>query len=423
MDGRRARVVIVGAGFGGLRTALRLAAQGAHDVVLVDKQSLHVYTPWLYEVASGRTDGATPGISRRLRHSAGIPLARILARHGVELRIATVKNVDTVHRHVVFADGMTLGYDALVLAVGSEMAYFGIPGLAEHTIPLKSIEDAVRIHASVSAALAKAEHRDVHIVVGGAGPSGVELIGELATMVRSREHRGTLPRHRVHCTLVDAGARVLGMCRPSVSRIAERRLAALGVRIRLETLVTKATATHVHVAPKPGTAHAGEPTVTLPADCAVWCGGVAPSAFTQALALPKDARGRIRTDARGEVFGETNVFALGDASVREGEGVVALPQTAQAVDAYADTVARNVHAALARRALRAYVPPATWPFVLTVGGRYGVADVYGLVVHGWPAYALRRGADLRYLLRILPPLHAYRVWRSRITLYAENDEA
>lgn len=414
------RVIIIGAGFGGLRTALALAKHGACEVVLVEKNSTHVYTPWLYEVASGRTDGVPRGNANTLQHSAGLSLVKILHGSGVQLRHATVARVATTHRHVVFDDGNTLAYDALVVAVGSQVSYFGISGLQEYSLPLKTLDDAARIRNCVAQAMTHAAQRDVNIVIGGGGPSGVELVAELAIMVRAREQRGTLPRNRVHFTLVDAGPRVLSMCRPSVSRKTEERLHALGVRVLSNTMVTKLAQNMVSIAPKPGSQNTASAT-TLSCHCMVWCGGVAPSALTAVLDMPKDARGRIQTDATGEVVGHANVFALGDVAAYADAKTPPLPQTAQAADAVATTIARNVAAALARRALTPYVAPKRWPFVIAVGGRYGVADVFGFVITGCIAYTLRRAADLRYLLRILPLLAAVRVWRSRMKLYAEND--
>lgn len=414
------RVVIIGAGFGGLRTALALAKHGVYEVVLVEKNTMHVYTPWLYEVASGRTDGVPHGSANRLKHSAGLSLIKILHGSGVQLRHATVARIDTTHRHVVFNDGNTLAYDALVVAVGSQVSYFGISGLQEYSLPLKTLDDAARIRNCVAQAMEHAAQRDVNIVIGGGGPSGVELVAELAVMVKARERQGTLPRNRVHFTLVDAGPRVLSMCSPSVSRKTEERLHALGVRVLSNTMVTKLAQNTVHIAPKPGSQNSASATV-LSCHCMVWCGGVAPSALTAELDVPKDARGRIQIDATGEVVGHVNVFALGDVAVYADAETPPLPQTAQAADAVATTIARNVAAALARRALTPYVAPKRWPFVIAVGGRYGVADVFGFVITGCAAYALRRAADLRYLLRILPMLTAVRVWRSRMKIYAEND--
>lgn len=429
MDGARQRIVIVGGGFGGLRTALHLARRRVYDIILVDQSDVHVYTPWLYEVASGRTDGMPQPSDRVLRRSAGLPFSRILGATGVQVRKATVTGLDAEHRHVLFADGTTLSYDALVLAPGSVTAYFGIPGLEEHALALKSAHDAQQVRNCVRTALQSVlSGNDVHIMVGGAGPSGVELIAELATMVRARERRGTLPRGHVRFSLVDASSAILSVCSPWVSRKSEQRLRALGVQLLLDTVVTAATAQRVTLAPRPRTAKDTAPSrstltvpVTVPTTCFVWCGGVAPSPLTAALTLPKDARGRVQIDATFEVAGHANIFALGDVATWADAMRKPAPQTAQAADVVAGHVATNVVHALARRALVPFTLPKSWPFVLAIGGRYGVADVWGLHVAGVCGYALRRGADLRYLLRILPLRAAYRVWRSRMKLYAEND--
>lgn len=422
-------MVIVGGGFGGLRTALHLAKRRTCDIILVDQSDAHVYTPWLYEVASGRTDGFLDASELALRHSAGLPLSHIVRHSGVQLRKATVTGVDVQSRHVVFAEGTTLSYDALVLAPGSVMAYFGIPGLEEHALTLKSVRDAQAVHRCVRAALQSVlSGADAHIMVGGAGPAGVELIAELATMVRAREQRGTLPRGRVRFSLVDAGSMLLSMCAPWVSRKSGERLRALGITLVLDTMVTGATARSVTLAPRPRTPKDTAPSrspliapTVVPHTCFVWCGGVAPSPLTAALALPKDARGRVQVDPTFEVAGQTNVFALGDVATWADATRKPLPQTAQGADAAASHVAANVMRALARRALVPYRSPKSWPFVLAIGARYGVVDIWGMHRAGLIAYGLRRFADLWYLLRILPPHTAHRVWRARMRLYAEND--
>ena len=421
------RVVVIGGGFGGLRTALHLAKRRAYDVVLIDRSDVHVYTPWLYEIASGRTDHASATSERVLRHSAGIPLKRIVDGTGIRLRIASVVGVDVAHRHVVFADGTTVGYDALVIAAGSETAYFGIPGLEEHALTIKSVADTQRVHACMTSVLRAVKRGEsAHVMVGGAGPSGAELVGELATMVRARVRRGALPAGKVQFTLVDAASSLFPTYPPAVARKTERRFRAIGVQMLLDTMVTKVTDHHVTLTPRPPKdavpSHAPLHAATeVPVSCFVWCGGVTPSKLTAALPLPKDARGRITTDATFEVTGTVNIFALGDIAVFASPNAVPLPQTAQAADEVSGAVALNVVRALARRALVPYVPPKTWPFVVAIGGRYGVGYLWGMCVSGFFAYAIRRAADLRYLFRILPPVAAYRVWRSRMRLYAEND--
>ncbi len=411
----RPRVVIIGGGFGGLRTALLLSRQRMPlEIILVDANDVHVYTPWLYEVASGRTDGVSERHRRRLRHSASFPFIDILRGTNVMFRKAVLKNVDAERRHVLFADGSTLAFDSLVLAVGSESAIFGIPGLERHALQLKTVTDAIAIENNITSQLKN--DNALHIFVAGAGSSGVELVAELATMVGARQRRGSLPKGEVKFSLVDAASSVLSMCSHGVQVATLRRLQKLGITVLLDTMVTKVAEDMVTLAPRQRLPLSSSREV--PYTCFVWCGGVAPNHVTLALPFTKDARGRIAVDVSFEILGHANIFALGDAVAMADFD---LPATAQAADETAKTVAENVVRGLRRRALKKYVPPRRWPFVVAVGGAYGVADVFGLTLTGWPAYALRRLADLRYCVRTFRFFTALRVWRLRMKFYGKND--
>ncbi|MBI1908253.1 NAD(P)/FAD-dependent oxidoreductase [Candidatus Uhrbacteria bacterium] len=436
MQTRQPRIVIVGGGFAGVNAAQRLARRmkGSADIVLVSDSTMHTFTPWLYEIASGNANVHVRSAHRALAKSADVPIAAALLRCDgrVRFRHATVTGLDLDHRHVLLAGGHTLQFDALIIALGSEVAYFGIPGMRECALPLKTSANAAAIHRRVRElvqATNERERKSVHVLIGGAGPIGVELAGELATMARGLAKRGQLPHGTLRITLIDAVSRVLSMTPPKVSLAAERRLRSLGVEVMLDTMVIEAHKDGVVVRPRPQGADDTAPSrspyaaaTRIDADLVVWAGGVKPNGVLEQFAVPKDPRGRIRVTPTFEVYGHPHVFALGDCALLIDPATnQPVPQTAHAAEYAAPRVADNVIRALAHRPLQPVALPKRWPLVVTVGGRYGVANMWGLACKGWIAYALRRAADFRYFWHTLPHGLALRTWWRGVALYRDND--
>lgn len=328
--------------------------------------------------------------------------------------------------------GHTLQYDVLVIALGSDVAYFGIPGLRECSLPLKTMDDAVAVHRRMRElvdAVARGERKTIEVRIGGAGPSGVEVAAELATMARTMARKGELPLGALRITLFDGAARVLGTLASTVSLATERRLRSLGVEVMLDTMLTEAHPDAVVVRPRPRgegeTAPSRSPfaaATRLPSDLTVWTGGVKPNAVLEQFPLPKDPRGRIRVTPAFEVYGHPHIFALGDAALLVDPVTnQPVPQTAQAAEFASARVAHNIVRALDKRPLIPVNLPKSWPFVVAVGGRYGIAAFGRVVIKGYFGYVLRRAADLRYFVRTLPLGLALRTWRRGVALYATND--
>lgn len=402
------------------------------EIVLVDHATQHVFTPWLYEVASGSL-AAHHCANHELRRSAGFPVTSLLGPKGgmVQFRHAKVTGLDVDTKHVVLDGGRTLAYDVLLVGLGSETAFFGIPGLQEHACTLKTLEDASAINcrfAGLVQALRKGERTSVHVLVGGAGPAGVELAAEMRTMLTAAMPALGIARDAVRISLVGAGSRVLEMAAPALSHHAKERLQQIGVEVLLDTVITRATSTHVTVQPRPHKPEEAGPSrspftgpTELSCDLLVWCGGIMPNQVLAHMPLPKDPKGRVQAGPTFEVVGHANIFVIGDAvCLVNPADPRPLPSTAHAAEVASATVAHNIIRAIQRKALRRFRMPK-WPLVVMVGAKWGVASVGRLTLTGWPGYVLRRGADLRYFLRLLPPLQAVQLWRRRVKLYEQND--
>ena len=299
------RIVIVGGGFGGLHLVRHLEKRlrrGEADVTLVDRSNFSLFTPLLYQVATGELPP----------HAVAYPLRVPLAGAGFRFLRTEVEAIDVEKKTVRTADG-EVAYDHVVITPGSVTNDFGIPGVREHALSLKWLEDgrAVR-HRILStfedAALVEdaARRRELlSFAIVGAGPVGVELAASMRDLM-DNTLRGIYPsidvRHEPSITLIDGADRVVPSMDPRLSAIARRRLEQLGVRIMLKTLVSEVGERSLRT--KDGT--------TLTANTVIWAGGVKPNPIVTASVLPRAKDGRIVVDTSFRAGGRDDVLALGD---------------------------------------------------------------------------------------------------------------
>jgi NADH:ubiquinone reductase (H+-translocating) len=303
------RVVIVGAGFGGLNAAEKLAGAPVR-ITVVDRKNHHTFQPLLYQVA---TAGLSPG-------EIAAPIRSILSRHhNVEVLLAEVTGFD-LERHVVKTAEHEISYDSLIVAAGASHAYFGHEEWEPLAPGLKTIEDALEIRRRVLLAFELAERRaaagegndPLNFVVVGAGPTGVELAGTLAEICRhslADDFHSIDPRRaRIH--LIEGGANVLPAYPPDLSRSALEQLRRLGVEVSTSTLVTKI---------EPGVIYMGDTRMT--AAVILWAAGVAASPLGKRLGVPTDRAGRVRVDPDLSIPNHPEVFVIGDlAALKDSSG-------------------------------------------------------------------------------------------------------
>ncbi len=303
------RVVIVGAGFGGLNAAQALARESI-AITVVDRKNHHTFQPLLYQVA---TAGLSPG-------EIAAPIRSILRHHkNVEVLMAEVTGFD-LDRRVVETPDQELPYDYLIVAAGATHAYFGHDDWEPYAPGLKTIEDALEIRRRVLLSFELAERQasaretsaPLNFVVVGAGPTGVELAGTLAEICRhalAHDFRSIDPR-RTHILLLEGGPRVLPVYPEDLSRSAEEQLRHLGVEVRTSAMVTGI---------EPGAIRVGE--TGLQASVILWAAGVAASPLGKQLGAPVDRAGRVLVQPDLSVPGHPEVFVIGDlASLKDEHG-------------------------------------------------------------------------------------------------------
>lgn len=384
------RIVIVGGGFGGLNTALGLETLlgGAQATVsLLSRENFFLFTPMLPEVTSS---------SVGTRHIVS-PLRKILRK--TRVAAVTVEGIDlekreVVGRHSVTGATLCFEYDLLVLALGGVTNYFGVPGAREHSMPIKTLGDAIYVRNHVIDMLEqaavepeKAEELLTFVFVGG-GLTGVEVCGAINDFVREAiTYYPEVERSRIRVALVEAGDRLMPEMNEQLATFAERVLINRGVEVMTQVSVTR-------VEPDKVALSTGDAIRTR---SLVWAAGVSPDPLLASLDVPKDERGRIRTNRFLEVKGLQEVWALGDcASIPNPATGKAHPPTAQHAVREGKVLARNVAASLTGRAPRPFEFKSLGQMAL-VGERTGVADVMGHHFSGFFAWFLWRSY---YLMRI-----------------------
>jgi NADH:quinone reductase (non-electrogenic) len=310
------RVVIVGAGFGGLNAARNLA-RAPIRLTVIDRKNHHTFQPLLYQVA---TAGLSPG-------EIAAPIRSILSRgKNVEVLMAEVTDFDLARR-IVKTPEQEIPYDYLIVASGARHSYFGHDDWEPLAPGLKTIEDALEIRRRVLLAFELAERQvaagetaaSLNFVVVGAGPTGVELAGTLAEISRhalAHEFRAIDPQ-RAHILLLEGGPRVLPAYPEDLSRSAQEQLRRLGVEVR-----TSATVTRI----EPGAIDVG-PT-RIPAVVILWAAGVAASPLGKKLGAPLDRAGRVLVQPDLSLAGHPEVFVIGDLAALKDEHGKMLPGVA-----------------------------------------------------------------------------------------------
>jgi NADH dehydrogenase len=420
------KIVIIGAGFAGLRTALELEKRCARikecTITLIDRNAEHLYTPLLYEVSSGGLEEATEQCLGELKSGVCVKFddyVNIVKKKHIRFRRAEVVGINVEEQSVALKDGERIPYDDLVVAVGVETATYGIPGVAEHALPMKTLADAFRIREKIYrfvSAYKGGKERHLAIIVVGGGATGVEFAAETANFFQRLVEGGVLQWEDFEVRLVEAGSDILMMFPPEVRRLARRRLSSLGVEVMTETKLNEVKPGTVTITGKDGQAR------ELEADAAVWTAGVKPLGVGKDWGLPTDEKGFIIVDQSFAVEGMKNAYALGDCvALVHPKTKARVPALAQVAVREAGVVAENIARHLERKLPLRWNPPEKWATVVPMGGKYAIADVGPIRLYGRAGYAVRKAADLMYFLSILPPREGWKLWRTGARVYLNND--
>ena len=373
------RVVILGAGFGGL-TAAREMAKDA-DVTLVDRHNFQTFLPLLYQVS-------TAGLAAdHVVH----PIRGALRKSGVKFRMGSPLSVDHKNKTVKLDSSEVLEFDHLVVALGSSTADFGVPGVAEYGMGMKSVNEAINIRASVMRRFEDLcrfeDDTRLSIAVVGGGPTGVEMAGALAEL-----KRGPLKNDMAHAAehidiyLIEAGPRILPMFSEKLSARAESDLRKLGVIVRTNTSVREVQSRKIIV-------KEGDP---IPAEITVWAAGVKGEPTAELLNLPI-VGSRIDVEESLRVNHYPHIWAIGDIAGAKGADGRFLPMVAPVAMQQARFVAKQIIRAHKGEALKAfkYLDKGS---MATIGRHKAVVEVKNFRMTGALAWFAWLWLHLFYLL-------------------------
>lgn len=402
---RRVSIVVAGAGFGGIAVlnALRDGGPNGADVLLIDQHNYHLFTPLLYQVATGSVDD---------QHIA-YPLRPFCAGIPADFLCTTVRGVNLVDQ-VVETDAGRIRYDYLVLTLGSQTNFFGMQEVERKALGLKTIPAASAIRARIidcverAAVTADPEERRrlLTFAVVGAGATGVELVASLDDLLRSNllpyypRLRGDEPR----IILVEAMETILSGTVPGMRAIAERRLADLGIDLRLNTAVAGINDGAL-------VTRSGD---RIEAGTIVWTAGIRPNPVAASLPVEKSRDGRIVVDEYLRIPSAPNVFALGDnAFVQPKDADAPLPANASVAVREGAAVGRNLVRLVSGQSLEpfAFRSPGE---MIALGRGHAAATVGPFTFGGLPAWLAWRVFHLSQIMGVRSRLGVTLDWTAAL---------
>ena len=377
-------IVIVGGGFGGVKTALELSKSRHVNITLISDEDDFCYFPALYSAATGHSHLAS-----------WVPLKEIFSGvKNVELVKDTITKVDSKSRSVSSKSGVKYGYDKLVLSLGTVTTYFGIEGLDSYSYGIKSVEEIKELKKHLQTSIADSQTTEAHYVIIGAGPTGVELAAALGSYLNRICKHYQVDQGDYSIELIEAAPRVLPRMSQKTSDKVVRRLTKLGVNVQVDKKVESASVDGIMVSGKPLKSHT-----------VIWTSGVANNPFYKDNAdqFEFDERGRIKVDS--QMRASENVYVIGDNASTEYSG---LAQTALHDAIFLATNLRRKIKGAQPKKYKAVMPPVVVP----VGESWAVFEWHKLRIYGWPAAIVRKLADFIGYHDILPIGQALGVWRA-----------
>ena len=386
MANDKVKVVIVGAGFGGLEAAKALRHADA-EVVVIDRHNHHCFQPLLYQVATAALSPAD--IAWPIRHI-------LRSQHNATVLMEKVLGIDAEER-LVRAESGEVPYDYLVIAAGAQHSYFSHDEWAAYAPGLKRIEDATTIRRKILTAFERAEltqdnneqQRLLTFVIVGGGATGVEMAGAIADVARqtlAADFRRTDPR-RARIILIEAGSRVLPTFPPRLSDYVRKTLERSGVEVRTDTLVTDCDAQGVDL--KNG---------RIDSETIIWAAGVTASPAAQWLGAETDASGRVKVAKDLSAPDNPNIFVIGDtASVLDEQGRP-VPGIAPAAKQMGKYVAKVIYARITGSKQPGPFRYVHFGDLATIGRRAAVVKLGRLELKGFVAWAFWSVAHIYFLI-------------------------
>ncbi len=407
----RPRVVIIGAGFGGLQAARKLAEQPV-EVLLLDRNNYHGFWPLLYQVATAELDAS---------HIAQ-PVRQLLrGKPNLHFQLAAAQAIDREH-HLVITNRGSCPYDELIVAAGTVSNFFGLDQIQRHGFDLKDLPETIALRNQLLGCFEQAAdepdservRRLLTFVIIGGGPTGVELAGAIAEMIRHvlRKDFPTVDFSHVRVVLIEMADRVLTPFVPELSQKAQRALTNMGVELRFNTSVVGYENHELRF--KDGT--------TLTAETVVWAAGIKANPIGAALGVPLQRGGRVAVTPELHLPDDPDVWVIGDLGYLEGADGKPYPQLATVAMQQGRHVARNIQRKLRGEPLQPfrYTDKGS---MATVGRHSAVAHAFGMNWSGPIAWALWLVVHVYYLIGFRNRLMVLFSWTYNYMTYDRSTRA
>lgn len=381
------KIVILGAGYGGVLTALNVRKYLTRDqaeVTVVNQYPTHQIITELHRLAAGDVT----------EQAVAIPLKKIFKGQDIDVKIAKVESFSVDKKDVKLSDGTSLTYDALVVGLGSKTAYFGIPGLEENSMVLKSAEDANNIQKHIEDRIREYSQTknpaDAAILIGGGGLTGVELVGEIADKLPTLAQKYGVDQKDIKLMLVEAGPKILNVLPEDLVARATTSLEARGVQFLTGQPVTKVEGNAIFL--KDGR--------KIIANTFVWTGGVTGNPVVGESGLEVN-RGRAMVNEYLQSTSHKDVFVVGDSAIIMGPNGRPLPPTAQMAWQMGEQTGYNLYAYLENKDLKVFTQVNSGTLA-SLGRKDAVASVGAnhIPLKGMPASLMKQASQVRYLSHI-----------------------
>lgn len=422
-------IVVLGAGFGGLRTAISIAKKTRKEVILIDRNDYQTFTPTLYEIAATSKETAN---YLDLKKIVTFPIQELIRKYPIKFVQTNVETIDLINGDIHCSGNLKLKFDYLVLALGSETNYFDIPGLRENSLPLKTFMDALAIRNRIFNAVSDLSGQDLSgqegkenlkILIGGGGSTGVELAGELQEWLCELKKEIQKPV-RSECdaniTIVEGAPSILYGFDERIIRKAIKRLRSLGTEFINNEIIEKVIQNKVIT--KSGR--------EIFYDILIWAGGVQASSLLRTLPLKTEAKKhQIVVAGKMECLPETpdlrlygKIYGLGD-SVCFFDPITEkpVPKVARAALLQADVVAHNIAEDIKGGGRHKIYMPREYPYVISVGGKFAVAKINRWIISGLAGWILKGLVELNYMISIMGVWKALNIWIKGIKIFIKND--
>lgn len=381
------KILVLGAGYGGVHSAKKLAKKYKKnddvEITLIDKNTFHTLMTELHEVAGGRVH----------KESVQVDLTKIFARTKVNLVTDYIEKVDTDKKVVKTTHG-SYEYDYLIVGTGSEPAFFGVPGVKENGFTLWSFEDALEIREHIQKMFekaskernAKARKKMLTFAVAGSGFTGIEMAGELIEWKTKLAKEYNVDESEVRLLVVEAMGTILNMLDRQQADKAEKYMVRKGVEVLKNSPIVEVTEDKIVL--KDGT--------EIETNTLIWTCGIQANAEVKEYGLETARAGRLQTNEYMQAVGKKDVFVVGDLTYFEEEPGKGTPQIVEAAEQTANTAVSNIVASIENKEMTKF-KSNYHGFMVSIGGKYGVANLAGIKLSGFLALFMKHMVNLYYL--------------------------